>query len=303
MPNVATSGAMPYTPSSNAVPSKNEVREVIPTIPTMANNGREKITFLERRMSALPQVELELSHYFKNGMYAREMRVPKGTFISGKIHSTGTIGVLSRGSMRVWGEDGHMKTVEAPYIHTAEPGFKRVGFALEDVVWITIHRTGSTDLAQIEKDEFVAEEGGVDMFDFATGALKPQHELDRQDFRTMLAEHGISAEVVAEETAQEADRIDVDLSLLGVRLGPSAIDGVGVFAERVFDPGVIVGAANFEGSRTQFGRYVNHSQKPNARMVPDRDSIFLVALNRIEPGQEITVDYRTSLEARKCLVS
>ena len=183
--NVAASGAIPYTPSSSVVPP-DEVCMETSTPPATMNNGREKITFLERRMSTLPQVEVGLSHYFKNGLYAREMRVPKGTFIAGKIHSTGTIGVLAQGIMRVWGEDGCMKTVEAPYVHTAEPGFKRVGFAVENVVWVTIHRTDSTDLYQIEKDEFIVEDGGVDMFDFATGKTKPQDILDRQAARTAL---------------------------------------------------------------------------------------------------------------------
>jgi hypothetical protein len=145
--------------------------------------GREKITILERKMAKLPQVEVDLFHYFKNGMYAREMRVPKGVAICGKIHSTGTIGVLAQGAMLVYGEDETSRAVKAPYIHTAEPGFKRVGLAIEDVVWVTVHRTDSTDLYQIEKDEFIAEDGGVDMFDFATGKVKPQHELDRQAAR------------------------------------------------------------------------------------------------------------------------
>lgn len=271
-------------------------------IQTVEMSGREKITFLERKMAKLPQVELGLSHYFRNGMYAREMRVPKGTFISGKIHSTGTIGVLARGSMRVWGEDGKMKIVEAPYIHTAEPGFKRVGWATEDVVWVTIHRTDSTDLEQIEKDEFIAEIGGVDMFDFATGETKPQNELDRNDYHTMLAEYGVSAELIAAESAYEGDRIDVDLSLLGVELKESGIEGLGLFATKVFSPGELVGVANFEGKRTQFGRYVNHSANPNVCVSADTENLAFLATVQIEPGQEITTDYRFTLEVRKCLV-
>jgi hypothetical protein len=269
----------------------------------LAIDSREKITFLERKMAQLPQVEVELVHYFKNGMYAREMRVPKGTVISGKIHSTGTIGVLAKGTMRVWGEDGTAKTVAAPYIHTAEPGFKRVGFAVDDVVWVTVHRTDSTELYQIEKDEFIAEEGGVDMFDFATGKVKPQNELDRQDFRTMLAEYGVSAEMIASESAYEGDRIDVDLSVLGVELRSSVIDGLGVFATKLFSTGGIVGVANFEGKRTQFGRYVNHSANPNVVIATDGENLVFVATAQIEPEQEITTDYRQTLEVRKCLVS
>lgn len=268
----------------------------------LAAQGRGKITFLERKMAKLPQVELTLEHYFENGMYARVMQVPKGVIISGKIHTTGTIGVLCKGAMRVWGEDGIMRTVKAPYIHTAKPGHKRVGLAIEDVVWVTIHRTDLTDLDQIEKDEFSVEQGGVDMFDFATGKLKPQYELDRRDFHAMLAEYGVSAEMVARETAYEADRIDVDLSVLGAELKLSKIDGFGVFATKTFDSGELVGVANFEGLRTQFGRYVNHSANPNVFPVVDGQNIVFVANTRIEPGREITTDYRHTLGVRKCLV-
>lgn len=263
---------------------------------------REKITLLERKMAKLPQVELQLQHYFKNGMYARVVHVPKDTMICGKIHSTGTVGVLAKGSMAVHGEDGETKIVASPYIHTAEPGFKRVGLALEDVVWVTIHRTDSTDLDQIEKDEFIVEYGGVDMFDFATGKLKPQHELDRQDFHRVLTDLGISAETVLEESEYDGDRFDLDLFCFGVELRSSDIEGLGIFATKSFSPGTVIGPANIGGKRTQLGRYINHAVSPNAEMSVVGGDIVLVALVPIAKNQEITTDYRRNREVRKCLV-
>jgi uncharacterized protein len=43
--------------------------------------------------------------------------------------------------------------------------------------------------------------------------------------------------------------------------------------------------------RWNVARYINHSCKPNARPVGRNGGIVIVALRRIEPGEEITYDY------------
>jgi uncharacterized protein len=43
--------------------------------------------------------------------------------------------------------------------------------------------------------------------------------------------------------------------------------------------------------RWNLARYINHSCKPNARPVGRKGGIVIVALRRIEPGEEITYDY------------
>jgi uncharacterized protein len=43
--------------------------------------------------------------------------------------------------------------------------------------------------------------------------------------------------------------------------------------------------------RWNLARYINHSCKPNARPVGRNGGIVIVALRRIEPGEEITYDY------------
>jgi uncharacterized protein len=44
-------------------------------------------------------------------------------------------------------------------------------------------------------------------------------------------------------------------------------------------------------SRRNVARYLNHSCKPNARPVLRKGQIVIVALRRIEAGEEITYDY------------
>jgi SET domain-containing protein len=43
--------------------------------------------------------------------------------------------------------------------------------------------------------------------------------------------------------------------------------------------------------RDNMGRYANHACRPNAESVLTRGKIFLKAIRRIQPGEEITYDY------------
>jgi SET domain-containing protein len=52
--------------------------------------------------------------------------------------------------------------------------------------------------------------------------------------------------------------------------------------------------------RWNLARYINHSCRPNAKPIGRRGGIVIVALRRIEPGEEITYDY--GREYVKCVV-
>lgn len=90
-----------------------------------------------------------LRHIFAPGSYAREMTIPKGTLIIGKIHKHAHLNIISKGKVRVATEFGPM-FFEAPYTFVSEVGTKRAVYALEDTVWTTIHVTEETDLEKIE---------------------------------------------------------------------------------------------------------------------------------------------------------
>ena len=114
---------------------------------------RAQIEELEREIAALPGAvfELETVHHFAPGLYARELRIPAGTVLTGKIHKTTHINVVSAGEITVWTEEG-MKRVRAPYTFVSQPGTKRAGLAHTDTVWTTFHVTQETDLAKIEAE-------------------------------------------------------------------------------------------------------------------------------------------------------
>jgi len=112
---------------------------------------RDNILALERSMLEQPQVEIEPTHYFADGIYAREIVIPAGTLLTGKIHRTRHLNIVSKGKIAVVTEDGQ-KIIEAPCTFVAEAGTKRVGLALEDTVWTTIHASQETDLDKLETE-------------------------------------------------------------------------------------------------------------------------------------------------------
>lgn len=90
-----------------------------------------------------------LRHFFAPGCYGREMTIPKGTLIIGKIHKHAHLNIISKGRARVITEFGPMEIV-APYTFVSAPGTKRIVLAEEEVIWTTIHVTEETDLEKIE---------------------------------------------------------------------------------------------------------------------------------------------------------
>jgi hypothetical protein len=111
----------------------------------------EDIQKLQAEASKLPQVSLETRHYFADGMYLREVPRPAGTTIIGKVHKREHFYVVIHGEVTIVGE-GHRERVKAPHVFVSQPGTKRAVYAHVDSVCITVHRTESRDLDEIEQE-------------------------------------------------------------------------------------------------------------------------------------------------------
>lgn len=90
-----------------------------------------------------------VTHHFSQGVYAREMFIPKGTVLTGKIHKYTQLNIMSQGELSVLTEEG-IKRVKAPFTIVSPPGTKRIAYAHEDTIWTTVHGTDETDLEKIE---------------------------------------------------------------------------------------------------------------------------------------------------------
>jgi len=112
---------------------------------------RERVQRLEEAMLTQPQVEIETHHYFSPGIYAREIIIPKGTLLTGKIHKTAHLNVISSGDISVLTEHGVQRIV-GPCVIASSAGIKRAGFAHEETRWMTVHATTETDLEKLEAE-------------------------------------------------------------------------------------------------------------------------------------------------------
>ena len=104
---------------------------------------------LERAIVQLPPADTSETHHFADGIYGREMFIPAGTVLTGKIHRFSTLNVLIEGEITVTTPEG-MRRLKAPAIFVSPPGGKKAGFAHTDVRWLNVHPTEETDLAAIE---------------------------------------------------------------------------------------------------------------------------------------------------------
>lgn len=129
---------------------------------------RERVERLEHAMLAFDPVELPIRHYFANGIYAREMYVPAGVTLTGAVHKTTHLCILSKGHVHVATEDGVVELI-APATLVAQPGAKRAIHAVEDSVWTNIHATTETDL-----DKLVEELTESTAAELQGGARNPQ---------------------------------------------------------------------------------------------------------------------------------
>lgn len=116
---------------------------------------REKVLQAEAVMLKMPQVDLKVVHHFSRGVYARELYIPKGVTLTGKIHKYDQLNILSKGEISVLTPDG-VKRVKAPFHIVSPAGTKRIAYAHEDCVWTTVHGTYEVDVDKIE-EQFIAQ--------------------------------------------------------------------------------------------------------------------------------------------------
>lgn len=105
--------------------------------------------------------DCKLTHYYAPidenygcGTYARQMFIPKGTLIVGKIHRHQHLNFIMQGKVSVSTEFGP-KYFKAPCIFVSEVGLKRAVIAEEDTLWVTVHLTkhlGEENLDKMEEE-------------------------------------------------------------------------------------------------------------------------------------------------------
>lgn len=110
----------------------------------LAQTTREQVLALEREIQKQPPVDFPIRHYYAPGLYAREITIRKGYVLTGAVHKTENLAVLSAGRLLLVTENGVVE-VAAPHTLTVKPGQKNAAYALEDSVWTNFFPTTETD--------------------------------------------------------------------------------------------------------------------------------------------------------------
>jgi quercetin dioxygenase-like cupin family protein len=119
---------------------------------------RESLHNLEEMLKQMPNhvignnVICPLKHSFAPGIYIREIFIPKGMVIVGKIHKHEHPNFLMSGCVTVITESKGYEKLKAPLSIISPAGTKRAVIAHEDTVWITVHENkhNETDLEKLE---------------------------------------------------------------------------------------------------------------------------------------------------------
>jgi len=94
-----------------------------------------------------------VTHTFADGMYVREIFIPAGMFIVGKIHKHSHPNFLLSGIVRVVTEFSS-EDIIGPKSIISKAGTKRALYAITDLVWVTVHLnpTNTQDLQDLEEE-------------------------------------------------------------------------------------------------------------------------------------------------------
>ena len=106
---------------------------------------------LEEQVLALPQLDLKPVHYFAKGMYARELFMPAGSVITGKIHKQEHLVIISSGTVSISTENG-TQLIQGPATFVAPGGSKRAFFAHTDTLFTVIHSTQAKTVEAAEAE-------------------------------------------------------------------------------------------------------------------------------------------------------
>ena len=251
--------------------------------------AREKIMALESVMAEYPQVDIPVTHRFCGNMYGREITIPKGTLLTGRIQKFDHFDIMLSGDMTVSTDSGEVKRITGTNIMEGKAGKKRAGYAHEDTHWITFHS------AEVRDPE--------EMYEFLTCGSFDEFEsfnvmLDRGDYRLMVDEMGMTEEQIQEQVQNEADMIEMPEGYEYLDVRESPIHGAGLYSHANHDAGEIICPARIGDKRSIAGRYTNHAFEPNAAMKVTDAGVDLVALKNIDQDEEITVNYRNVIEHR-----
>lgn len=115
------------------------------------NNDLEGIHGDGKSIAVVP--DIPITNYFADGIYLRQMEMPAETVVVGAIHNHLHAWFLLTGRVLI-NNNGEIIEHIAPCFTISKPGSKRLIYALEDSIFVNVHKNPSNtqDLKELEKE-------------------------------------------------------------------------------------------------------------------------------------------------------
>jgi len=270
---------------------------------TVSDKQLPTIKTVETAMLKEEQVKCPVVHHFGGGIYIREVKVPKDSLSMGHHQNFKHMNVFLSGQLVAF-QNGTETILKSPMISVGNPG-RKFGYVLEDMVWLNVYPTTETDVEKLEVLLFTKSE---EWKQTEKDRLAKTRQEDNDDYKEALKELEVSEEQVWATSSNMLDQIPTPEGSWKFIIQQSTIHGKGVFATADINANELISPTNIFGKRTPVGRYANHAKTPNAKMILiNNDTIWLIAKSDIngctggQIGEEITVDYRQSVQIRRQL--
>ena len=92
----------------------------------------------------------KITHFFSEGMYAKQIFVPKDHLVVQHSHEYSHLSILAKGKVIVKTDD-YEKYYEAPACLEIKAEINHAIIAIEDCIWFCIHATNETDISKIDE--------------------------------------------------------------------------------------------------------------------------------------------------------
>jgi quercetin dioxygenase-like cupin family protein len=91
-----------------------------------------------------------VAHFFSDGLYAKQMHLPKGHLATSHVHNYSHLSILAQGEVHVR-VDGEVSHYLAPACIEIKANATHEILALQDVVWYCVHHTDEKDIKKVDE--------------------------------------------------------------------------------------------------------------------------------------------------------
>ena len=135
----------------SVIPSRSDAAAILRALvlPPDKLSWYDKVDIVAKELLKMPQPECPLKHHFAPGVYIREIFMPAGSIIIGKIHKTEHFNIIQQGKLSLI-DDDKTTFLEGPITFISKGGVQKVLYIHEDTLWSTVHLTDERDLDKLE---------------------------------------------------------------------------------------------------------------------------------------------------------